>query len=218
MSQAVAKALPFFRRYGTLQGVSPSKTFDPGRWQFGYEQERDGTMIVTKIEGGEWFPVKLTAFGRYASGPLLTLFFEVVDSRPALRSLRIGAEEVDGEAEVTASVVHDLPLGQIIAETIARTATATLASARASEARAEGRPHQFLTPEEVASTRRNALVSVRGRPVGDETLRRAAEIVRDHPYDYRQKVHELLPTSKRTASRYIAEARKRGFIEEGPNQ
>ena len=61
-------------------------------------------------------------------------------------------------------------------------------------------------------------MSRRGRPVSDEDLRRVADVVEANPYDRRMQVAHQLHVSPRTASRWIAEAKRRGFIEERANK
>lgn len=171
------------------------------------------------LESGAWFPERLDTYGRYANGPYMRLIFEVEAGRPVLRSLIFGdaASEAarDDGPPLTASVVHDLPLGQIVQWTIEANVRGTEAMRRADEARAANRPHQFLTQAESDDlTRRARAVSVRGRPVGDETLRRVAEIVRANAFDYCKQINEELHVSLRTASRWVAVAKDRGFLDE----
>jgi|GEM_PF-4876400 len=57
-----------------------------------------------------------------------------------------------------------------------------------------------------------AVASQRGRLVSDEDLRKVAEIVVGNDYDPRKEVVRQLHLSDRTTSRWIAEARRKGFL------
>ena len=52
------------------------------------------------------------------------------------------------------------------------------------------------------------------RPISDETLQRVAQIVMENKYDPRKQIHDEIGASVRTASRWIAQARSRGYITE----
>ena len=90
----------------------------------------------------------------------------------------------------------------------------TLALFRWDQARKAARPHVFLTPEESDQARRGAAGSRRGRPVSEKDLRKVGRIVAANDYDFRQQVRTELNVSERTASRYIALAKERGYDKE----
>jgi hypothetical protein len=171
-----------------------------------------------ELNTGVLFPQDLLVMANYDGGPSLQLLLAVEDGQAIVSSLTISRSVPDCPPDcppISATMVHELPLGRIIDEVIARTATGFLALYRAHQAALAGRPHQFLTPDEVAATREGARRgSRRGRPVSDEDLRDVAAIVRTNSYDPRVQVVTDLHVSKRTASRWIAEARSRGFVTE----
>jgi hypothetical protein len=104
---------------------------------------------------------------------------------------------------VTPSLVHGLPLGHIVAWTIDQIVEIT----------ARDDVCTFLTVPEVLALRERT-ASLRGRPVGDETLHQVAVIVKNHDnFDYRLEVVKQLHVSERTASRWISLARSRGFLD-----
>jgi hypothetical protein len=200
-----ALPLPFSCGYGTLIGVPLSRKLDLSRWVFTYFVP-EGTGAV-ELKTGAWFPEVLLVTGRYLSGPLLSMSFRVLEGEPTLLSLTIGHED-DLGARVTPSAVHDLPLGQLIGETIARMAEVTLLFRRPDSSGTDA-AHRFPSLADGANARKAAVASQRGRPVSDDTLRRVSEIISESPFDPRVKIHEEFNVSSRTASRWIAEAKKR---------
>jgi hypothetical protein len=77
----------------------------------------------------------------------------------------------------------------------------------------------FATSTEVAAlggrARLRAGASLRARqPMTEDLIRQVAEIARANPYEPRKQVALQLYTSQRTASRWLAEARRRGVLEE----
>ena len=75
-----------------------------------------------------------------------------------------------------------------------------------------GVPHPIPSDDELDAYGAKAVSSLRGRPVSDEDLRKVAEIVKDNGFNPRKQLKETLNLSERTASRWIAEARRRGFL------
>ena len=99
----------------------PSKPkTDLSRWNYYSLLSPEGFESV-QLKGGVWFPQRLEVFGRYKSGPMLTMVLTAeVGGEPVLRSLTIGQEDDDdGPAAVTATAVHELPIRELVDETIA---------------------------------------------------------------------------------------------------
>jgi len=113
-----------------------------------------------------------------------------------------GPFEFDAPDRLTASMVDDMPVGQIMNHVLGSLGPGILAMKRYSDAQAEGRPHQFLTANEAAQAKAGVLASRRGRPVGEDTLRRVAEIVKDG-FGYRGRIRDEFFVSTRTASRWV---------------
>ncbi len=173
-------------------------------------------VAYATLENGTPFPVRAALYGRYKNGPQLHWTVGIQDGRAVVFDMTFEADPLmDAPSGLTGSMVHDMPVGQIIAEVIARMGSGTLALKRLSEAAVEGRPHQFLTPEEAAGARQGALGSRRGRPVSDDALRRVAEIVKaSGDFGYRELIREEFSVSTRTASRWVQQAIKGGLLTE----
>lgn len=166
-----------------------------------------------ELENGTLFPAKVEVAGRYADGPLLEMTLGAKNGRPIVFDLKIIPDGEDN-AGVTGSMVHEIPVGHIIDQVIENAGPGTLALFRWDQARMAGRPHEFLTPEEAEAARRGAAGSRRGRPVSEKDLRKVGRIVAANDYDFRQQVRTELNVSERTASRYIALAKERGYDKE----
>jgi hypothetical protein len=162
-----------------------------------------GDLVMTsydrlvELDDGTSFPEKVEATLLPAGQPpLIQIAFEVRDGRPELVRFSI----VSMDEPLSPAGIHSLPVGKIAKEAVRRIAIVVAVRAEA----------DIGAGELAASSYRR-----RRGPVTDDELARVAEIVRQHPYHCRLKVAELLPTSMRTASRYIAMARDRGLLEEG---
>jgi hypothetical protein len=171
------------------------------------ELPRGGYQLVTSNDG-VLFPSKFTAYGRYGDGPALSLTFEVTGGQPVLRRVAIGDES---DAQLSASAVHALPLDQLINQAITTAALQTQLVKRAFESTI-GEP-TFRSEDEQNAERIVRAVSVRGRPIDDETLRRVAQLAKANPFSYREDIKEQLNVSLRTASRWVAAAKNRGFLD-----
>lgn len=132
-------------------------------------------------------------------GPHLSLFIGVSNGRPVLDRLEITRsmpERTFTGPEVTASMVHKLPLESIMQEAIEGIARAA-ATERGDDpmAAAAGAAH--------ARTR---------RALTDSLLHQVANVARANPMDPTKQVSEQLYTSHRNATRWIKEAKARGFL------
>lgn len=192
--------------------------FDPADWVGGsiWEQEE---AIPVQLKSGGWFPRRVAAGGRYRGGPAVEMELGVADGRIVVFSVTFRSYSVpDGIAvsedvrqtfndpPITAAAVRSIPLGSIIDLEIGRITMRT----RDRMTLGRDRPWSQRDLEEADARR----ISRRGRPVGDETLRRVAAIVRENRFDPRRQIHDEIGASPRTASRWIAEARRRGYITE----
>lgn len=200
--------MPICCGYGTISVMAP-KRFDKTKlkvwWGLGPLHK---SLELAELRSGGVFPKDFLVLAQYEDGPVLQLLLGVRDGQAAVKNLAVSTESPDG-LPITASMVHDLPLGQMFDEAIGQAAVAATALAS---------PQLFVTLEEATAARAEALASRRGRPVSEENLLKVAAIVRANTYDPRQEVRRELHVSERTASRWIAEARSRGLVTEEENK
>jgi len=151
----------------------------------------------------------------------LWLDMEIYISRGGTVNLyRLRLEPIDDDP-VTPSRLHDLRLGLILDQVVASVAmTFDLVRRGRYQAKADDAGLALVRElKRVAPTKLVGRLVVdeeparrRGRPVSDEELRRVAEIVEANDYDPRKEVMRTLHVSGRTASRWIAAAKDRGFV------
>jgi hypothetical protein len=164
---------------------------------------------LVELSDGTSFPAAITATViPQGLSPFVEVSLEVQEGRPVLT--RFAVVRRGPAARVTASDVHDLNVGEIVDDVI-----------RTLAAMAQADPNevvmgQALRDEEAAE--RAAALSKNRRPVTDSQLRQAANIAHHNPLDPRKQVAAQLYTSERTASRWLAEARKRGFLTDEENE
>jgi len=163
----------------------------------------DGVKYVT-LPDGTRFPQFLQFLCSYEGGPHFSFGVEVREGRPVVAS--IGILSKLSEPEVTPSMLHAVPFGQLIEYVMSAAAAYALQ-------RTVGR-HRLITGAEITAAGAAATAALRGRPVRNEELERVAEIVRRNKRDPRNEIKRELHVSVRTASRYIAEARRRGLLNE----
>jgi hypothetical protein len=187
---------------------------DPAEWRFVILVPEGGQLRVVPLTTGVLFPERVRVSGRYKDGPPVGLSLIVRDGQPVLISLTIGHDDDEEGNPVTPSALHDLPLSQILDQTIGQMTEGMLISRRNAEASETGLPPRFPALGESAAARLAGVASQRGRPVTEEILRRVAEIVKENSYNPRRQIHDEIGASPRTASRWIDEARKRGFLTE----
>lgn len=187
----------------------PSR-FDPAQWFFVMQTSED--IDVVQLEGGAWFPQEVLVRGRYRNGPPLLMVLGARDGKAQLFSFTVG-EPRDGDSPAIApAAVHDLPLGQILDRTITGIAELIPLMRHAAESNASGGP-RWLTADQIADAKAIGASARRGRPVRDETLREVADIVCTYEdIDYREEVRRRMQVSQRTASRWIAAAREKGYL------
>jgi hypothetical protein len=128
---------------------------------------------------------------------VLTLRLRVLDGRPVLVGLEIGAN--GPQRELVAGDVR-LPIRELT-EAAVRAVAVEIADAA---------PHPFRRdpgPEGEA-----ALLARRRRAMTDDLLLKVAQVVRDNPDRPTQQVSEQLNCSYRTAGRWVAAARERGHL------
>jgi hypothetical protein len=141
-------------------------------------------------------------------GLALTLHIGVDNGRPILNKLVIerwmNAQDKTYEGdEVTASAIHELPI-----EAIVRQAVSAIAHHAA----------RNLGPQAQSAAAEAAAQSRTRRPLTDSLLHQVANIARANPYDRTKQVADQLYTSHRNATRWIGEAKRRGFLEIDSNE
>ena len=169
---------------------------------------------VTLADGTAFFqPAKVT--WHTGRGLEVDFDFEVIDGRPAWLGMHVhptrfppGSTAALADAELTATRLRDLPLDRVVAAAV--DAVARVATAWTPEGLHANVQDEEFRPAGEAAVRAHR----RRRKMDDELLRRVAQIVRDDMTGApRQAVADLEHASPRTASRWIALAQDRGFLE-----
>lgn len=131
---------------------------------------------------------------------VVTLSLRCLDGHPALVGVAVGTLPGDLPVELSASYLHDLPVARLT-EIAVHAVAASFADPRAGAWRGD--------PEQAAAA---ALRARRRHAMTDELLKDVAQIVRSHPDAPTAAVQDLMHVSYRTAGRWVAEARGRGFL------
>jgi hypothetical protein len=158
----------------------------------------DGTFV---------FPERLRVLARYPGGPLIEMELEVVEGRPEIATFSIS--RVAGGSWLEPSFVHDLPLARLKDHVVERSMSLAVEVGHISMG-----AFDILLPMSDEPDRAAATKALRGRPIRTDTLHQVVNIVRSNDFDHRKQIARELHVSDRTASRYIAEARRRGLLEE----
>lgn len=161
------------------------------------------TQVTFVLERGQFGPLVELADGRRfpahaqvlvtLGGTVATLWLAVEDGTPLLTQICVRRSGASGPLK--ASIVHALPVNQLADEAV-------------------GSILAFLA---MGGTNDDNLTNQipRRRAVDDDLLRQVARAVQaDGRAEPNNAVRASIPCSKRTASRYIALARERGFLKE----
>jgi hypothetical protein len=191
----------------------------------------DEPVSLTRLEDGTLFPehIRVNAHRVGRSEPTMELVLDVVDGRVAFT--RFGVERQrstgpgswpEGEAigpEVTAGFLHDLNVGTIFDHVVRALAGFALEWSRWSALPEGEHPPPWATTDERTEAGDRALATRSYRnSVTVADLRRVASIVNANPRRQRKAVSEQLQLPERTASRWIATARSRGFLDKKESQ
>jgi hypothetical protein len=179
----------------------------------------DSATQLVRLATGVDFPERVRVTVVPPDGPHLGLLLEVEDGRPIVTAMTFTRRP--GGSMISSSLLREQQLQKILDLAVHCVADATRNDILAYELNAGLRPVSPLTAlprvlDEDESRRVGSLAvrSQRGRPVDETTLRKVAEIVKRNDYDPRREIHDEIGASPRTASRWIAEAKRRGLIDE----
>ncbi len=186
---------------------------------------QDRAFVTTNVEGpvrplstGALFPSGIDVLiypmsaGRAGvladerNNKVLTLHLRAIDGQPVL--VGISASNLDGSPrELSAAELHMLPV-KALTEGAVRAAAATTAAAV---------PHPYERDPIVEG--QSAVNARRRHVLTDELLQEVASVVKsDTRGEPRQAVRKHFSTSLRTASRWLAAARDRGFLATDDNK
>ena len=166
-------------------------------------------LELTELADGTPFPTSISMrVIRMGLVPLIDLTLEVRDGRPVLASFAFLRRTPTGPP-LTATEIHDTNVSEIVESAIRSVAsTATLRS----EELLAGPPSEV--GDVVAGDRAADLARGRRGP-SERQLRLTAKIWQENnDYNPRKQVAQTLYVSERTASRWIATAKERGYITE----
>jgi hypothetical protein len=159
-----------------------------------------------ELTDGSKFPRSVQAWATVDDTPM-TLELVVENGRPVLTTLSI-ARRSGAKGALKASTVHEVPVDQVVRQTVEQVGRLMARLERFSDI-----PWGGDLPPEAWDQMPDALRSYGRRVVDDELLRQVATVVLSDPLGMpNQAVKQQLHTSARNASRWITAARKRGFI------
>lgn len=165
---------------------------------------------VVDLPDGTRFPARVRCTVTSGESMAVDLAFRVMNDRPALvlfSAVALGPEPLSPTA------VHDLPVAAIADDAVRRIAVmVAVDEARRAAEMTGASSYEVAEPWAIAD--RAAASRRRTPPLTDELLREVADIVNRGGREYIDEVRRL-GASRRTASRWVAEARRRGLIQQG---
>ncbi len=200
----------------------------PDEWRVMPQIRDDHIRNPVELAGGGLFPerVGVIALPGREEGIVVSLQLAVHDGRPVLTGAHVSAGD---DHHLSPSQVREVPWGALFERAVAETAALSAVlmrrrhgTNRILQAQMGGLSRTEATElvgmladptaNEIEDARRAALNSSRrGRPVGDDTLRRVGKIVAAHPRDYREVMRDEFAISLRTASRWVKQAKDMGY-------
>lgn len=158
---------------------------------------------MTELADGTPFPRYFTcAVVPRGLAPLMQLTLEVRQGRPVLTRFTFLDRGPEGP-ELSASAIHETKVGDIVQNVIERVGETASLQERGVILPGEGNPEAGQRASDLARGRRGP---------SESQLQQTANIWRENTYDPRKQVAEMLDVSPRTASRFIALAKERGYI------
>jgi hypothetical protein len=160
-----------------------------------------------ELADGTPFPkvAKIEALVAGTTGPLFEITLAVEAGQPVVT--RLAVERTPGDAPLSTSAIRDL-VGPLVEVVIDYTARATQAFSQRGPL---DRPQAVAAGDSALRLRRR-------RTVDDELLREVAEVWSPTSKTPTEDVADHFFTSHRNASRWVAEARRRGFIPPHPTK
>jgi hypothetical protein len=196
-------------------------------WSFLYPPKPDGTIGTNsgpfrQLAGNVLFPerVDIAAFPSEPAAELwCRLRFEIeVDQ---VICSEVAFVRIPGAAAIGASTIRNVDIGSLIDKAFVWQATASRQSVQVFEGvfgpdgysiDADGRV-SLWTEADIAKAEKDALALRRQRTITDDHLREVAEIyLSDGTGAPTEAVKDQMDTSKRNATRWVAQARERGLI------
>ena len=174
--------------------------------------EREEALVVA-LADGTVFPesIEIDVRVKDENGTaIVTVSLEVRDGRPVVAGVGIWAFDTErmSPAPLSPTMLHGLNFGKVFDEAIQMGAMMGVASSTPLRTLA-------VVEEAGAAAQRASALARRRQPLTDALLAQVVNIVHNNKYDPRKQVASMFYVSDRTASRWIAEARRRGLLEEG---
>jgi hypothetical protein len=187
-------------------------TTEPETWPL--ELRVAESMKMTPLDSGFLFPSPIAVWVAPPGCPAVDVVLAVEHGEVVVTQVVVS--RADNARTLDASALKSVPIRKIIDEAKRRVGMyAAIGQEFANPRRSEGYLWMIAPGDETFGLRPGTLGGHRrGVPVTDAELQRVAEIVRSTKYAHRAKVADELHLSLRTASRWIAEARRRGFLNE----
>lgn len=140
---------------------------------------------------------------------MVQVALEVQDGRPVVTAVavrRLDEEGVDEHKALTPTALHGLNFRKIFDIAIEQGAFMGVGFKNPLRDK----------PAAITAASRAAALARRRQSLSNDLLAQVVTIVNKNKYDPRKQVASMLYVSERTASRWIAEARKRGLFDEEP--
>ena len=167
---------------------------------------------LTRLSDGTLFPesVDLHVLVRDHEGTtVVQVALEVQDGRPVVTAVavrRLDEEGADEHKTLTPTALHGLNFRKIFDIAIEQGAFMGVGFKNPLRDK----------PAAITAASRAAALARRRQPLSNDLLAQVVTIVNKNKYDPRKQVASMLHASERTASRWIADARKRGLFDEEP--
>jgi len=174
-------------------------------------------LVQEKVEcvelaDGTVFPRHLRLLAHYAPHqvrkkmPQFDVAVEAQDGQPVITRFLVYRRQ-SADPPITGAEMKELDFDSLFEQFIAYAAEFALMKRDLEATQDAPTVAELLAAKAASST------AQRGRAVQEETLMRVAEIVRSNGFNPRNEVQRALRVSSRTASRYIAEAKRRGMLD-----
>lgn len=175
-----------------------------------YECHHAADTPLVALSDGTLFPesVNLTVVVR-GDGPatVAEVGLEVAEGHPVVTAVSIRRVDLEnlyaGPISVTPAMLHNLNFGKIFESAVQTGAFMGIGFENPIRDK----------PAALAAAARAGALARRRQPLSDSLLEEVANIVNHNQYDPRKQVASDLHVSERTASRWIAEVKRRGLLD-----